>query len=246
MRAVLPLPQGGLWHLAALAAAAGFVSGLAAVERKGAFQLMLSRPLVLAPLLGLALGDLTGGLLLGVPLELLFVGGVNLGGAVPENETLLTVALASSVLPAGLASGMGADPALCALGLLLLAPLAILGRWLDRTGEARATALVGRARVLATLGDPDPARVQLRGLAWPFLTTAAICICAVLASPLLAALRLRCGGRMLVGLEGSWHAALALSVAAAIRAIREPRAVWLAGLSALAVFGAALLMRVHV
>ena len=58
----------------ALAAAAGLVGGLAAVERKGAFQLMLSRPLVLAPLLGLALGDLPGGLALGVPLELLLGG----------------------------------------------------------------------------------------------------------------------------------------------------------------------------
>jgi mannose/fructose/N-acetylgalactosamine-specific phosphotransferase system component IIC len=245
MRVVFPLPPGGLSHLAALAGAAGLVAGLAAVERKGAFQLMVSRPLVLAPLMGLALGDLQGGLLLGVPLELLFLGGVNLGGAVPENETLLSAALASAVLPAGIATGRGADPAVCALGLLLLAPLALIGRWLDRTGETRAVALVGRARVLTALGDPDPARIQLRGLYWPLLTTGAICVLCVFASPLLAEMRNRCGAHTLVGLEGSWHAAQALSVAAAIRAIREPRALWLAAIAALAVFGAALLMRVH-
>ncbi len=240
---MLPLPPGGLAHLLALAAAAGAIGGLAAVDRKGAFQLMISRPLVLAPLLGWAMGDVRGGLQLGVPLELLFLGGVNLGGAVPENETLLSAALASAVLPAGVAAGTGADPSICALGLVLLAPLSVIGRWLDREGEARAVALVQAARVRAALGDPEPAEVQMRGLYWPLFTTAAICALAVLASPGLAWLREQCGGRALNGLEGAWHAALALSIAAAIRAIREKRALWLAGTSALAVFAAAYLMK---
>ena len=54
-----------------LAATAALIGGLSAVERKGALQLMLSRPLVLAPVLGWALGDAQGGLVLGIPLELL-------------------------------------------------------------------------------------------------------------------------------------------------------------------------------
>jgi len=45
------------------------VAGLAAVERKGFLQAMLSRPVALAPIVGFALGDLPGGLLLGPPLE---------------------------------------------------------------------------------------------------------------------------------------------------------------------------------
>src|SRR5216683_1984701 len=53
---------------------------------------MLSRPIVLAPLLGWALGDPRGGLVLGVPLELIFLGGVNLGGSLPDNETLRAAA----------------------------------------------------------------------------------------------------------------------------------------------------------
>ncbi len=84
------------------AALAALVGGLAAVERKGALQLMLSRPIVLAPLLGWALGDPRGGLMLGVPLELIFLGGVNLGGSLPDNETLLAAALTSAVVPAGI------------------------------------------------------------------------------------------------------------------------------------------------
>jgi len=230
-------------QLAILAATAGVIGGLAAVERKGAFQLMLSRPLVLAPLLGLALGDAAGGLALGVPLELLFLGGVNLGGAVPENETLLAAALTSVVIPAGLCARTGADPALSALGLGVCAPLAMLGQQLDRRGEHRALGLAARARERLAAGDLDPARVQLAGLAWPLLTTGVICASVVLASPLLAAMRLHCGPRLVLALAGGWRAAQLLAVAAAIRAMRERRAAWLSALSALAVFGAALLLR---
>src|ERR1700759_532285 len=98
-----------------LAGIAALTGGVAAVERKGAFQLMLSRPIVLAPVMGLLLGDAQGGLLLGVPLELLFLGGVNLGGNLPDNETLLTAALTAMVIPAGGAIG-GVGPALAARG----------------------------------------------------------------------------------------------------------------------------------
>ena len=107
-----------LFRTAVIAAAIG---GLAAVERKGALQLMLSRPIVLAPLLGWALGDPLGGLALGVPLELIFLGGVNLGGSLPDNETLLAAALTSAVVPAGIAAGTGVDAPLSALGRFGLA-----------------------------------------------------------------------------------------------------------------------------
>ncbi|MGZ6142851.1 MAG: PTS sugar transporter subunit IIC, partial [Myxococcales bacterium] len=113
---MLPFPPGGATHLLVLAAIAAVLSGLAAVERKGAFQLMLARPLVLAPVLGWLLGDAHGGLLLGVPLELLFLGGVNLGGSLPDNESLLAAALTAMVVPAGMASGTGVDAPLAALG----------------------------------------------------------------------------------------------------------------------------------
>src|SRR5256884_8808609 len=118
------------------AAIAALIGGLAAVERKGALQLMLSRPIVLAPLLGWALGDPRGGLVLGVPLELIFLGGVNLGGSLPDNETLLAAALTSAVVPAGIFAGTGVDAPLAALGLALLYPLAVAGRRLRPASEA--------------------------------------------------------------------------------------------------------------
>src|SRR5256886_16448949 len=122
-----------LFRTAVIAAAIG---GLAAIERKGALQLMLSRPIVLAPLLGWALGDPRGGLVLGVPLELIFLGGVNLGGSLPDNETLLAAALTSAVVPAGIAAGTGGGAPLSPLGLLLLYPPAVAGRQLDPASEA--------------------------------------------------------------------------------------------------------------
>ncbi|HSB20772.1 MAG TPA: PTS sugar transporter subunit IIC, partial [Anaeromyxobacteraceae bacterium] len=64
------------------------IAGLAAVERKGFLQAMLSRPIVLGPLAGLACGDAAAGLLAGAPLELLWLGAVNLGAAVPLHESL--------------------------------------------------------------------------------------------------------------------------------------------------------------
>ena len=241
---MLPLPPGGPLQLIAVAALAAGASGLAALERKGALQLMLSRPLVLAPLLGWLLGDAQGGLVLGVPLELLFLGGVNLGGSVPENETLLCAGLVSAVVPAGLATGLGCDEATCVLGLGLLYPLALAGRRLERATEKRNGELAALANARAAAGDPDAAAVNLHGLWLPFVSSAAVAASCALASPLLAWARLHAPTRLTEGLGGAWHAAWALGLAVAIRSIRDPRGVKLAAVSAVAVLFAAVLLGV--
>ncbi len=234
---MLPLPQ-----LLVSAAIAAVASGLAALDRKGALQLMLSRPIVLAPVLGALLGDARGGLLLGVPLELLFLGGVNLGGSIPDNESLLAGALTSLVVPAGLA-GRGVDASLAALGLALLTPLALVGRSLDRASERRNAGLAQQAVARATAGDARAARVNLLGLALPFGATAAICAACVLASPLLALLHRALPARLVSGLGAGWHVVWALAAASAIRAIRDPRAPALAAITAAAAGVAFLLLR---
>ena len=75
--------------------AVGILAGLAAVERKGFLQAMLSRPIAIAPLAGWALGDVlpayaiaaltaTGGLLIiGIALRLLRVKQVPVGDLLP-------------------------------------------------------------------------------------------------------------------------------------------------------------------
>ncbi len=240
---MLPLPPGGAPHLFLLAAIAALVGGLAAVERKGAFQLMLSRPLVLGPILGWALGDARGGLAVGVPLELLFLGGVNLGGSLPDNESLLAAGLTALVVPAGLAAQSGVDAPLAALGLALVFPLALFGRRLERASERRNGELLEEALARIARGDPTGARVNVRGLFLPFGASAGICAVGVLASPLLGALRLGLEGAALSALEGAWHAVWAVAVACAIRAIRDPRAPVLAALCAAVVVVVTLALR---
>ncbi|HEY2028089.1 MAG TPA: PTS sugar transporter subunit IIC [Myxococcales bacterium] len=219
------------------------VAGLAAVERKGAFQLMLSRPLVLAPILGLLFGDGRAGLLLGVPLELLFLGGVNLGGNLPHNETLLAAALTAMVVPAGAGLSGGVDAPLAVLGLALLFPLAVYGRKLERASEQRNAEIAAEALRRVQAGDASAIRLNLRGLFLPFGVTFGICALASLCAPLLGWLRAQCGPAAVLALSGAWHAVLAVSAACAIRAIRDSRAPFFAGLSAAVLVAAAVAFR---
>jgi len=228
-------PPGGLAHLFVAGVVAALVAGVAAVERKGALQLMLSRPLVLGPLLGWALGDAQGGLVIGIPLELLFLGGVNLGGSLPDNETLLAGAMTTAAVLAGEATGTGVDPPLAALALLSLFPLALVGRRLERRTENRNNALFELAFAKVER-DPDPFPINLRGLVLPFVATAVICFAAAFFSPILAAARSSCSLAVASALTGSWHAVWALAAATAIRAVRDRRA----PLFALASFAATL------
>jgi mannose/fructose/N-acetylgalactosamine-specific phosphotransferase system component IIC len=232
---MLPLPPRGAPQLFLLAGIAAVIGGLSALERKGALQLMLSRPIFLAPMLGWALGDAQGGLLLGIPLELLFLGGVNLGGSLPDNESLLAGALTATVVPAGLAAGTGVDAPLATLGLALLLPLALFGRRLERASEERNTQLMQEALERAQRGDPAAARLNLWGLVLPFGAAAGICALGVLASPMLALARTACGAPQVAALEGAWHAVWAVAGACAVRAIRDPRAPALAAVCAVTV-----------
>lgn len=50
--------------------------------------LYMFRPIVMCPLVGLALGDLQTGLAVGASLELLFMGSISIGAYVPPNETI--------------------------------------------------------------------------------------------------------------------------------------------------------------
>jgi PTS system mannose-specific IIC component len=151
------------------------VAGLAAVERKGFLQAMLSRPIALAPLIGWALGDLEGGLLVAAPLELLWLGAVNLGAALPVHEALGTAAIAGGAVLAGRALGGGVTPEIATLAVVLCAPVALLGRRADRLVEIWNERLAARAEVELTNHHPRAAvRSNLYGLVLPFAIAAAL------------------------------------------------------------------------
>jgi PTS system mannose-specific IIC component len=155
--------------------ALGLVAGFAAVERKGFLQAMLSRPIALGPITGLALGDVSGGLLVGAPLELLWLGAVNLGAALPLHEALGTAAIAGgAVLALRAAHAAGADgaalaPAVAVLAVVVCAPLAFVGRRAERLVERWNERLYARAERDLAAGDATAAaRMNLHGLALPF------------------------------------------------------------------------------
>lgn len=151
----------------------GVVAGLAAVERKGFLQAMLSRPIALAPMTGWALGDPHGGLLVAPPLELLWLGAVNLGAALPVHEALGTVAITGGAVLAGRALGVGVSPEVAILAVLLCAPLAHLGRVADRFVELWNDRLAVRAEAALAGGDARAAvRWNLHGLVAPFAVAA--------------------------------------------------------------------------
>lgn len=145
------------------------VAGLAAVERKGFLQAMLSRPITLAPVAGWALGDLQGGLLVAAPLELFWLGAVNLGAALPVHEALGTAAIAGGAVLAGRAAGTGTTPEIAILAVFICVPLALVGRKADRLVEAWNERLAQRAEAeLAHHHARAAVRANLYGLLLPF------------------------------------------------------------------------------
>jgi len=214
----------------------GLIAGLAAVERKGFLQAMLSRPIALAPLAGLALGDAPGGLVVAAPLELLWLGAVNLGAALPVHEALGTAAIAGGAVLAGQALGTGVTAPVAVLSVLFCAPLALLGRKTDRLVEVENERLALRAeRELACHHAQAAVRMNLYGLALPFALAfvlapvgAALCGAAV---PVL----LRDAPRVTLPLTLAWWTFAGLACAAGAKALRAKRAGWAFAAAAVAV-----------
>jgi len=151
------------------------VAGLAAVERKGFLQAMLSRPVALAPITGWALGDLQAGVLLAAPLELLWLGAVNLGAALPVHEALATAAITGGAVLSGRALGAPVGPEIALLATLVGIPLAVLGRSVDRLTEAWNEHLADRAETQLSHGHVRAAaRTNLHGLLIPFAVGAVL------------------------------------------------------------------------
>jgi mannose/fructose/N-acetylgalactosamine-specific phosphotransferase system component IIC len=221
------------------------LAGLAAVERKGFLQAMLSRPIALGPIAGLALGDAAGGLFVAAPLELLWLGAVNLGAVLPVHEALGTCAIVGGAILAGQALGTGTTPAVAALAVLVCAPLALAGRRVDRFVETDVNErLAVRADRLCAVGEVvSAARTNLLGLALPFAIAALLApVGAVLARAVIPA-ALRAAPALEQPLELGWLAFSAFACASGAKALRARRApaFFFSAFAAAAAMGAALL-----
>lgn len=76
------------------------VGGFLCLDRT-CLQIMLSRPVVIAPLTGFLLGDVLTGLSIGAFLELLWIDKPQIGIYVPPNDSLVAVMIVSSLILAG-------------------------------------------------------------------------------------------------------------------------------------------------
>jgi mannose/fructose/N-acetylgalactosamine-specific phosphotransferase system component IIC len=218
-------------------ALASAVGGLLSLERKALAQFMLARPIVVAPVVAAILGDAQTGFLLGVPLELFFLGNVSYGASTPDHETLATLFAASLAVGAGTRSHPAPTFAL-ALALLLALPFARLGKYVEAALERWNVGLVDRAEESLAHGRPGSASYQLLlGLTGTLLMGAAVTALGTLLGPSLNMLEELLPRSLIRGLEFVWAAELGVAAGLAIRAIKGPhRSVALSGASALMVF----------
>jgi PTS system mannose-specific IIC component len=110
-------------------ATTSFVGGILCMDR-AVLQIMLSRPIVAAPLIGFLLGDVYAGLIAGAFVELFWIDRIPIGLYIPPNDTITAILIAASSIEAGRALG-GITPGLTALSVLTFVPFGHLARRLD-------------------------------------------------------------------------------------------------------------------
>jgi len=148
------------------------VGGLIALDRTAAFQVMVSRPLAAAPLIGLILGQPLVGLIVGPLLELLWISRLPLGGSIPPHECLGAVLTTAAPILALHSSGEP-GPALITLALLLVLPLARAAAHVEKQIRRLNALLVKKAQTALTSGHlRQLSNSNLSGLILAFAWTA--------------------------------------------------------------------------
>lgn len=106
-----------------------FVGSLLCLDRI-AVQAMVSRPVIIAPVIGLILGNPYAGLVIGAMLELLWIDRVPIGIYVPPNDSVAAVFAASVAVIAGQVLG-DVSKELTALSILMAIPAGIAAKKID-------------------------------------------------------------------------------------------------------------------
>lgn len=136
---------------------------LLGLDRTAALQIMVSRPLIAGPLVGLLLGDALTGLTVGMLLELLWLCRMPVGASIPHDDTQVTVGATTLAIALSGTVGKGVGLTLCAL--LVALPLGKIGQVVERTVRARNQLLPAAAQRALQHGDlPGIERLHLFGL----------------------------------------------------------------------------------
>lgn len=109
---------------------AGVAGGLLWLDRYQVCQVMISRPIVAAPLVGWIVGDFAAGLSSGILFELLWLRTPPVGGFIAPDSTLAAIATTAVSTAVGSTTGIGLAPAVF-LSFLFLLPLCFVGKKVD-------------------------------------------------------------------------------------------------------------------
>lgn len=142
-----------------------FVAVVAGLDRTAALQIMISRPIIAAPLTGWLLGEPMIGLQVGGLIELLWLGRLPVGAAIPPDDTQVAVAATALTVIMGERLALYGFPFLLLCTLVAL-PLGKIGQLIDRLVRNRNLRLIVGAEAALEMGDLAGAeRCHLRGLA---------------------------------------------------------------------------------
>ncbi len=134
------------------------------LDRTAAFQFMLSRPIVAAPLTGCLLGEPATGVQIGLVIELLWLGRLPIGAAIPPDDT--QVAVGATALAVGLGNWLGvAGLPFTLLAVLASLPIGKIGQVFERLARQRNGLLLHRAETALAEGRLQQIEINhLRGM----------------------------------------------------------------------------------
>lgn len=116
-------------------------------------QAMVSRPVVVAPVVGFALGDVSTGLIIGALVELLWMDQLPVGVYIPPNDSVVAAVATGSAVLAGSRLDHEMTREMIALAVLLVLPLGYLAQKMDRWIAVSNNTLSDRAIERAAGGD---------------------------------------------------------------------------------------------
>jgi mannose PTS system EIIC component len=93
-------------------------------------QVLISRPIVAAPVIGLILGDPYTGLIAGAFIELFWIDRLPIGADIPPNDTIVAVLVSAGAIESGRILGQ-LPQGLIAFAVLIYIPLAVLAQKME-------------------------------------------------------------------------------------------------------------------
>jgi len=106
-----------------------FCGGLLCLDRIF-LQAMISRPIVIAPIIGLILNNPYAGLVIGAVVELFWIDRIPVGTYIPPNDSIVAVLATSIAILAGQGRGI-TPPELISLAVLCAVPCGIIAQKID-------------------------------------------------------------------------------------------------------------------